>query len=475
MSGRDRLLSELMIVMRTFVVISLAGLLASSASAATLRVAVSRNGFTGPMTIAVAPRLEGMLPAWSATKTLAAGESAVRFADLKEGLYLVLASGPQPLQRLSAKVNLGTSGATLRLVVPNGKTELAVTLAGRPLAHARASFTHEELRWQTEVETDERGRYAGPLWEPGPYAANVTRAPGTAPHLVDVTLSSAPLAIDVPDRHVTGCVRTAEGEAFAGAVVTLRSESTASTLTARTRSGADGCYEFFGVREGPQTLVASAPSYLASDAARFDARGTGSHQADLVLTRGEQRTVRVIDGRDAVIAGATLFTSCDGHVKSMATTGADGRAGVAVPAGARCTIYAVPAGGSIAAATFDSPAELRIRVPDGSSSLRLVLRSDAGEAFSDLRLLMRIDGTVVPPEVARLLSTHGFALRSNDEGTISLPRIPAGTYEFWPYWTHTEGQAIYEVASEIAAPISVQVLPGRNDATVRLKARQPHK
>lgn len=457
--------------MRTFVVISFAVLLASAASAATLRVEVSRNRFTGPLTIAVAPRLEGMLPVWSATKTVAAGESAVRFPDLKEGLYLVLASGPQPLQRLSAKVNLGMSGAALRLAVPDGKTALAVTLAGRPLPRAQVAFTHEELRWHTEVDTDERGRFEGPLWEPGAYAANVTRTRGTAPHLVDVTLSSAPLEIDVPARHVSGSVRTVDGKPFAGAVVTLRSESAASTLTARTKSGADGRYEFFGVREGAQTLMASAPSYLASDAARFDVRGTVDHNADLVLARGERRTVRVVDGRNAAIAGATLFTSCDGHVKSMASTNADGRADVAVPSDARCTIYAVPAAGSIAAAPFESPAELIIRVPDGSSSLRLVLRSEAGESFSDLRLLMRIDGTVVPPEVARLLSAHGFVLRTNDEGTISLPRIPAGTYEFWPYFTQSEGQTIYEVASEITAPISVQVLPGQNNATVRLKAR----
>lgn len=458
--------------MRTFVGISFAVLLASAASAATLRVEVSRNRFTGPLTIAVAPRLEGMLPVWSATKTVAAGESAVRFPDLKEGLYLVLASGPQPLQRLSAKVNLGMSGAALRLAVPDGKTALAVTLAGRPLPRAQVAFTHEELRWHTEVDTDERGRFEGPLWEPGAYAANVTRTRGTAPHLVDVTLSSMPLEIDVPARHVSGSVRTVDGKPFAGAVVTLRSESAASTLTARTKSGADGRYEFFGVREGAQTLMASAPSYLASDAARFDVRGTVDHNADLVLARGERRTVRIIDRHDAAIAGATLFTACDGHVKSMASTNADGRADVAVPSsGARCTIYAVPADGSIAAASFEGAADLVIRVPEGSSSLRLVLRSEAGESFSDLRLLMRIHGTVVPPEVARLLSAHGFTLRTNDEGTISLARIPPGTYEFWPYFTQSEGQTIYEVASEITPPISVQVLPGQNNASVRLKAR----
>jgi hypothetical protein len=142
-----------------------------------------------------------------------------------------------------------------------------------------------------------------------------------------------------------------------------------------------------------------------------------------------------------------------------------------VPAAASCAIYALPKEGSIAIGHFDGPKQLLIRVPDGSSSLRLALKSEAGVAFPDLTLLMRIDGIVVPPEVARLLASRGFSLITNQQGSISLERIPPGTYEFWPYRTTSEGQTIYEVASEIAAPISVTVLAGENDATVRFKAR----
>jgi uncharacterized surface anchored protein len=53
---------------------------------------------------------------------------------------------------------------------------------------------------------------------------------------------------------------------------------------------------------------------------------------------------------------------------------------------------------------------------------------------------------------------NGFSLMTDDEGSISLARIPPGTYEF-------------EVASEIAAPISLEVAACPNNATVRFKAR----
>jgi hypothetical protein len=78
---------------------------------------------------------------------------------------------------------------------------------------------------------------------------------------------------------------------------------------------------------------------------------------------------------------------------------------------------------------------------------------------------------VVPPSVARLMATRGLLLVTNEEGSIALAGIPPGTYDFWPYRDSAEGQMLYETASEFDAPISMQVVAGKNDATVRFKAR----
>lgn len=447
-------------------------LLTLSASAATLNVEVSRGGFTGPIEIAVAPRVEDPSLHWAAKKTLSAGRSAVAFPGLAPGLYVVLASGPRPLQRLSAKANLGSDGGTVHLVIPRTETAVRVTVAGEPVPRARVALSQYELQWRTELETDEQGRFAGALWEPGHYWASVSRGRGSAAHYTQVTLAPGPLTIDVPDRHVSGRVLTNDGKPIAGAQIDLRSETAESTRNVRTESGADGRFEFFGVREGAFTLTAVAPSWLHSDASMFDLRGTARYTADLVLTRGQPRSVRVVDARDTAIAGATLFTACGGHVKSTAVTNAEGRADVAVPASsASCTIYVLPKEGSIAAGRFDGPAPLLIRVPDGASSLRLALKSETGVVFDGLMLLMRIDGTIVPPAVARLLAAQGFSLTTGDEGTLSLERIPPGIYEFWPYRTAPEGQTIHDASADLKAPISIEVLPGGNNATVRFKAR----
>src|SRR5436189_761197 len=153
-------------IMRRLVISSLLAV-SLSASAADLRIDVNRNGFTGPIEMALAPRVEGMPPQWSAAKTIAAAESTAVFTGLPEGLYLVLARGPQPLQRLGAKANVGTNGGSVHLTLPNGKTSLHVMLGGRPVARAAVLLSEEELLWDTRLETGDDGRFEGALWEPG--------------------------------------------------------------------------------------------------------------------------------------------------------------------------------------------------------------------------------------------------------------------------------------------------------------------
>jgi len=457
--------------MRSFLVSIL--LFALPASAATLQVEVSRNGFAGPIEIALAPRVEGNLPQWSATKTMSAGRSVMQFPDLAPGLYTVLARGPQPLQRLSAKANVGAGGSTLHLVIPKGKTALRVTLAGEPIARATVTLTHDELRWETELTTGDDGRFAGALWEPGGYRAGVRRELATAPHIADVHLTAEPLSIDIPDRLIAGRVAGEDGKPIGGAIVALQTERPESTLRMLTLSAPDGRFEFFGVREGAHSLTARAPSYLQSDAVSFELRGAPAHRsAELTLLRGMQRAVRVLDKRGLPIANATLFTACDGHMKSTAVTDLEGRGSVATTSGS-CVIYALPKEGSIGVGQISGAArDVVIEVPAGTSSLKLALKSEAGVAFADLWLLMRIDGAVVPPAIARQLVTRGLSLVTDAEGLISLAHIPPGTYEFWPYRTEAEGRLLYDMTASFAAPISMNVLTGENNATVKFKARR---
>lgn len=446
--------------------------LATAASAADLTIDVTRNGFSGPIDLAIAPRVEGKAPQWSATKTLTAGKSRATFTAVAPGLYIVLASGPEPLQRLSAKVNVGTNDSALKLTLPKSRTSLRVMRAGQPIANASIDLTRDELYWSTKIATDTGGRFRGALWEPGLYGVDV-REGTSAPHVVDVMLSTHALTIDVPDRSVSGRVIGDDGHPIANAQVILKSQNEEATLSVRAITAADGSFTFIGVREGTQTLSARGASYLNSDAATFDLHGASAHPTfTLTMTRGAIRATRVVDRRGDAIAGATLFTACDGQIKSTTITDNEGKAEVSVPIGDACAIYALPKEGSLAMQVVTQNDPLVLRVPDGSSSLRLTLLTEKGEAFPDLWLLMRIDGNAVPPAIARQLARRGFSLVTNGEGSISLAHVPPGTYEFWPYRTDAEGQRLFDVAADFAAPISVNVLTGENSATVRFKSRR---
>ncbi len=444
-----------------------------SASAADLRIAVARNGFTGPIELALAPRVEGAPPHWSASKRLGAAESTATFTGLPEGLYLVLARGPQPLERLSAKANVGRGGGAVRLTLPKKKTSLRVTLAGQPVARATVLLTEDELLWDTQLEAGDDGRFVGALWQPGAYTATVWRDRAAGPYVADVALSADPLTIEVPDRLVTGRVVGEDGQPIAGAKVILRTQSDHLNQTAGTTSASDGRFEFFGVLEGAQALRAKAPSYLESDVASFQLLGAPArHSLDLTLARGMQRTVRVVDTHSDPVPGAMLYAACDGHIKSTALTDEHGHAEVALPEAGGCSLYALPEEGSLAVVEVSGTGPLVVRVREGASSLKLALKSESGETFSDIWLLMRIDGTIVPPAISHQLFTRGLRLRTNGEGSVSLAHIPPGTYDFWPYRSEAEGQMLYDAAWVMAAPISLNVVTGENSATVRLRARR---
>lgn len=457
--------------MRTLVFASLLAV-SLSVSAADLRIAVDRNGFAGPIELALAPRVEGAPPQWSASKTLGVAESAATFTGLAQGLYFVLARGPQPLQRLSAKANVGSSGGAVRLTLPKGKTSLRVMLAGRPVVRAAVLLTEDELLWDTRLEAGEDGRFAGALWQPGAYTASVWPDRATAPYVADVALSAEPLTIEVPDRLVVGRVIGEDGRPIAGAKVILRTQGEQLTRTAGTSSGSDGRFEFFGVHEGAQTLRAKAPSFLDSDVDSFELLGAPArHSRDLTLARGTQRAVRVVDQEGDPVAEAMLFAACGGYIKSTAVTDEQGRADVALPESGGCSIYALPMEGSLAVAHVAEKGPLVVRVREGSSSLKLALKSDQGEVFSDVWLLMSIDGSVVPPAVSQQLFTRGLRLMTSAAGSISLTHMPPGTYDFWPYRSEAEGQMLYDSAWAMNAPISLDVVSGENTATVRLRAR----
>lgn len=454
--------------MRTLLVVP-ALFLATTLAAGTLRVEIDRNGFDGPLVVDVGTREESAAPKWIATRTLSAKESSAAFDELRPGLYTVLARGPQPLQRLSTRIAVGISAAATTLTIPKRRLTVKVLLGGKPLPNASLTLQHDALLWTTDLATDSRGAFTGESWESAQFLGEVWRDRTTAGHVIDVLLPErGPLTIDIPDRHVRGRVVDEHGDAISGARVTLRTASGEVTQTLRATTRADGTYEFFGVEAGEQILTARAPSHLDGDVIAFDlASDSGSREFEIALAHGEQHEFKVVDSQGNAIAFATLIAACGGNVKSIALTDDTGSAPLATPPGVPCSFYALPREGSLAAAHTHGT----MRVPAAASSLRLQLLSDTNEPLGDVSLLMRVNGEMIPPAVGRQFALRGLDLITAADGSVSLAKIPAGTYEFWPYRGEAEGLMLYELAGHLPPPITLDVKAGDNEAKIRLRKR----
>ncbi|MEA2463569.1 MAG: hypothetical protein QOJ98_1316, partial [Acidobacteriota bacterium] len=116
--------------MRTFIAL-LFLFTSQTLTAGTLRVEIDRNGFTGPLEVAVGTR-DDSAPEWVATRTLGGRQSLAAFDALAPGLYTVLIRGAQPLQRLGVPVAVGNTPVTTRLAIPRRQVSMHVLLGGKP-------------------------------------------------------------------------------------------------------------------------------------------------------------------------------------------------------------------------------------------------------------------------------------------------------------------------------------------------------
>jgi hypothetical protein len=66
---------------------------------------------------------------------------------------------------------------------------------------------------------------------------------------------------------------------------------------------------------------------------------------------------------------------------------------------------------------------------------------------------------------------QGLAFRTDDGGVATLPALPLGSYELWPYRTEGEAAQILASSSALEAPIQLMLAPGDNRVSVKLRAR----
>ena len=113
------------------------------------------------------------------------------------------------------------------------------------------------------IVADARGEFRVPLWQRGTFNYEVRSSALPTDYLFWADLDGAPLKIDIPDGRIAGIVRDAKsGEPVPGATVGLQSNAGDREEHVKVTSGADGRFDFAGVKYGKHTVRVFPPAHL---------------------------------------------------------------------------------------------------------------------------------------------------------------------------------------------------------------------
>ncbi len=419
-----------------------------------------------------------------ARKNLPADTRRVRFDGLEEGVYQLLLVGPAATEQLGTKIAVGrTDERRITITIEPFVLSGRVTLGGTELGAGGLLLKHRELHTRSQILLGPDGTFRVPFWQRGTFAYNLRgpALPNDYSHVADLEgASPGPLDIAIPDSRISGILRdAASGRPVADATVMLQTNVDESEEHARLTTGPEGRFDFVGIKPGSHIVRIDAPHYLEPEPVAFKLTDAEPlRELDLRLDPGRAVPIVVIDKAFDPVANAKVFVVADSKLRARGTTDEDGRASVPVPAGEPATLFVIAEEGPFAmmrvprADEEDAKRRLQVYVPSSASSLLIRAQTTDGQTMPPFSLLMRYNGELVPTEVAEQLAmVQGLQLATGSDSEAHLRNIPSGSYEFWPYRSEAEAEAIVASGSTFLAPIQVNVRMGENKIAVKFASR----
>ncbi|HYR29530.1 MAG TPA: carboxypeptidase-like regulatory domain-containing protein [Thermoanaerobaculia bacterium] len=454
----------------------------AAAAAPEASIEATIRGTTQPLEVQLLVRDDADNWKAVAQKSLPAETRRVRFEGLEAGVYQIQVRGPAATEQLATKLGLGSTDArVLTITIEPFLLTGRVTLGGTALGAGGLLLKHREFHSRSPILLGDDGTFRVPFWQRGTFSYNVRGPALPTDYSFETELegpSPGPLAIDIPDGRISGILREANsGQPVTDALVTLQTNIGEREEHARLTTGPEGRFDFVGIKPGSHIVRIYAPRYLEPEAIAFELTDAAPlRELDLRLDPGRAVALVVIDKAHDPVANAKVFVVADAKLRARVTTDEDGRASVPVPAGEAATLFVIGEEGPFAMTRVsrdDVKGRLQVYLPSSTSSLLIRAQTTEGKTMPPFSLLMRYNGELMPAEVAEELSeVQGLQLATGPDSEAHLRNIPSGSYEFWPYRSQAEAEAIAAAGSTFLAPIQVNVLTGENKIAVKFASRR---
>lgn len=398
---------------------------------------------------------------------------------LEAGDYRLVIRGERPLQQYSRLIRLTDSETSEKVVIRQSLLTVNVTSGSQQEPGATVTLKSVAGKWQGSLTMDDKGSVSEPLWQTGEFSYAL-RAKGAATSLLGHgsldDMESQQWTLELPVARIEGKVLDDAGAVIPDATVALTSDDGDLQTSVMTKSDANGHFAFDHVRQGSQTLTATADQFLPSEPVAFALSPTDTeHPADLRLKRGTSIRVSVVDRNDVPYPMAVLFEAVDNVVVNTLETDGSGNAVVKMPENGSVVLIAVPASGSFAVRRIGAPdreaGAVRVKVADGTATLQIKSERADHVPVRDVHFMLRYDGETIPLEVLmRLTQWRIFAFQTGDDGVGKISNLPPGMYELWPYARMADVDALMS-GMDVPAPLRVALGGGETTATMTFRKK----
>lgn len=383
-----------------------------------------------------------------ATGTIHSDDEEIELELIEPGKYSLHLDGAGPLEHWAEHVEVREADTeAVELKIEPFRLEVKVLLDEQPLPHASIEIgapTAPGPEWSGALQADEKGSAEAVAWQ---RSINIAHVKGDDPPVNSVEwfkldeTGDESVVLSIRNMKISGRLIDGDsGGAIADSRIAVRWKGDQSAGAFGLRTDEQGRFEKGSLKPGHYTLKVSLAEYLPLERTVELSTAVPAHEIELVLERGEQLHVRVLDDNGTPMPNAVIIELARERADAPAQwqAGPDGRAAIPMERGGRRDVWLVAAGGTFGRAVLDttmegtaeSPLPLVMPAPVGRITVAAV---DAdGNPLPSVGLALRHDKTPIPDRVMDLLArTRGISFRTGVDGTITIGDMPKGLYEWW--------------------------------------------